>query len=288
MLKFLLAIFFIFHLPCFSVENGDPLSHRILVSVAPHKHMVEKIAGGTVQVDVMVPAGASAHTFEPSPKQMIHAGKADLWFHIGEGFETRAIAALKAHNPRMQLVDLRKNLNLISSSCCCHPQRYHESCLDLHFWLSPQMDKQQAQVIAETLIRLYPQHQDLYKKNLNVFLSELDSLDQEITKLFQAPHNSTIMVSHPAYAYFCRDYGCEQLSIELEGKDPTPQQLTKILQLAREKGIKVIFIQPQYSSKGARLIAREIDAEVVSLDPYAENFIDGMRQIAKAFVTRTR
>ena len=97
------------------------------------------------------------------------------------------------------------------------------------------MDKLQAQTIADGLILLYPEHRKEYEARLQSLMGELDVLDREITAIFQTPHNSAIMVSHPAYAYFCRDYGCEQLSIEFEGKDPTPQQLTRILQLGRQK-----------------------------------------------------
>ena len=91
------------------------------------------------------------------------------------------------------------------------------------------------------------------------------------------------MVSHPAYAYFCRDYNLTQLSIEFEGKDPTPFQLTAILNKARDAHIKKIFIQAQYNSKGARLFAKELGAEVVMLGPYAEDYIHSMLEIARRF-----
>lgn len=286
-IKYLCVCFlFCFYFLSLEAQNSDGRSRHVLVSVSPHKFMVEKIGGNTVEVDLMVPAGSSAHTFEPSPKQMLRAGKADLWFYIGESFETRAIASLKAHHPRMQLVDLRKNLNLISGGCACHQR--HANTMDLHFWLSPRLAKQQAETIAEGLITLYPEHQEEYLKRLQAFLNELTLLDQEVSEIFQKPHNPAIMVSHPAYAYLCRDYGCEQISIEFEGKDPTPQQLTKILQTARNKHISVVFIQPQYSSKGAYLIAKEIGAETILLDPYAENILDSIRQIAKAFVSQSQ
>jgi zinc transport system substrate-binding protein len=75
----------------------------------------------------------------------------------------------------------------------------------------------------------------------------------------------------------------EQLSIEFEGKDPTPQQLNVILMKARAARISKVYIQPQYNSKGARLFAQELHAEVVVLDPYSENYINSMLDIARAF-----
>ena len=260
------------------------LSRYVLVSVAPHKFFIEKIADSTVQIGLMVPAGASAHTYEPTPKQMLDATKADLWMYVGEGFEPKVRAALHSYNPRMQFIDLRQHLDLISYEDghrgCSHQ---HEGCYDLHYWLSPKQAKIQAETIADALIKLYPEHTQLYKTNLDKFKTELDQLDHEIRDILSKPHNPVIMVSHPAYAYFCRDYGCRQLSIEFEGKDPTPQQLTRVINAARLNNIKTIFVQVQYSSKGARLIAAQIGAKVVDLDPYSEHYFDSLHTIAKAF-----
>jgi zinc transport system substrate-binding protein len=271
----------------FAAETTSSLSHFVLVSVAPHKFFVEKIAGSTIRIGLMVPAGASAHTYEPTPKQMLEAAKADLWFYVGEGFEPKVRDALKSYHPSMQFIDLRQGLDLISyehgHKGCSHQ---HEGCYDLHYWLSPIQAKIQAQTIAQALMKLYPENAQLYKENLSSFQEELDHLNKEIRSIMRRPHNPMIMVSHPAYAYFCRDYGCQQLSIEFEGKDPTPQQLTRVMNAARSNHIKTIFVQLQYSSKGARLIADQIGAEVVNLDPYSEHYFESIRTIAKAFAAQ--
>lgn len=261
---------------------GDTSKH-VLVSVAPHKFFVDKIADGTVTVGLMVPAGASSHTFEPTPKQMLAASKADLWFTLGESFETRAIKALTAYNPEMKTVDLRTGVDMIKadphSGCCCCCASSH----DLHIWLSARQAKIQAATIANALSQRYPENAARYQTALKQFLQELDALDQQIDTILKPLKNRLIMVSHPAYAYFCRDYLLRQLSIEFEGKDPTPYQLNNILNQARAAGIKKVYIQAQYSSKGAKLIAKELGAEVVMLDPYAEDYINSMLEIARQF-----
>jgi zinc transport system substrate-binding protein len=137
--------------------------------------------------------------------------------------------------------------------------------------------------VATTLIQLYPENRELYEQNLKEFLVELDTLDQEIAKLLAPVNQRMILVSHPAYAYFCRDYQLQQISIEFEGKDPTPYQLTRLIHQVKQAQIKTVFIQPQYSNKGARLIAEQLGAKVVSLDPYAKNYIESMMDIARKF-----
>lgn len=278
-------------IPLLADENhSPPQSHYVLVSVAPHKFFVEKIAGDSVKVGLMVPAGASSHSFEPTAKQILASAKADLWFIFGEFFEKRASQALQSHNPGLRLVDLRQGLDLITvdakgtlhshCSCCQVGQA------DPHIWMSPKLAKIQAQTIAEALSLTYPQQRDFYKKRLDLFLKELDDLDGDIAKILEPLKNRTIMVSHPAYAYFARDYQLIQKSIEFEGKDPTPRQLTEIMDEARNANIKTIFIQVQYNSKGARLIAKALGANVVTIDPYSENYLDSMHEIARSFAAQ--
>lgn len=275
MIKFLYFALLAFCLPLLSSEAEIP---HVLVSVAPHAFFVKRIAGQTAVVDLLVPAGASSHTFEPTPKQMLSASRATIWFRIGEGFEARVMKVFQSYNPKMALVDLRQGLDLIQSHCC---QKHGGE--DPHFWLSARLAKIQATTIANALIAAYPHHKDLYTQNLTLFHQELDQLDREIAQILKPMKDRTIFVSHPAYAYFCRDYGLKQMSIEFEGKDPTPQVLSRVMALAHELQIKTIYIQMQYNNKGAKLVAQNLGASVVTLDPYSENYLFTMREIAHAF-----
>lgn len=257
----------------------------VIVSVAPDKFFVEKIAGEQVEVFLMVPAGASAHTYEPSPRQMMKASQADIWFTIGETFEKRAVQALLSHKPSLKIVDLQKGVNLIQHAhghkCCCCP-----GSVDLHFWLSAREAQVQAKTIADALSANYPQRTDIFQNNLKKFQQELQHLDQQIIEILAPLKQRNVLVGHPAYAYFCRDYELSQYSIEMEGKDPTPQQMTKLLNLVRQLKIRTIFIQPQYGNKAAQLIAKEIHAQMVTLDPYSENYLVTMVEIARAFAAQ--
>lgn len=258
----------------------------VLVTVAPHKYLVNRIAGDTVDVSVVVPPLANVHTFEPTPKQMLRLMEADVWFRIGESFEPRLIEALKAHRPNLQVVDLRQGLDLIwgdhQHTVCCQ----HGDGSDLHFWLSPRQLEIQAHTVANQLIAKYPQHEARYRKALEEHLRELKSLDDQLQLELLRIHGKTFLVAHPAYAYFCRDYGLKQLSIEIEGKDPTPQQLTALFRKAKQLHLKTVFTQVQFSPKVADLVSQQLGkgAKVVSLDPYAEDYMQNLRLIARNFL----
>ncbi len=256
----------------------------VLVSVAPHKFFVDEVSQHTIPVQLMVPAGASSHTYEPSPKEVLSASKADLWFTIGEGFEPKVVRTLTSYNPALRIVDLRKNVRLIRDgehhhhACSCH-----SNSEDVHYWLSLREAETQANTIYEALKQRYPEKSDLLKQGYENFISKLRAEDAKIAALLKSVAGRSILVSHPAYAYFVRDYDMDQISIEFEGKDPTPLQLTTVLRDARNQHVTKVFVQPQYPSKGATLVAKEIGATVVSLDPYSENYFETMREIAKEF-----
>lgn len=261
------------------ISNPLPI---VLVSVAPHQFFVEQIAQQTVAVQLMVPPGASAHTYEPTPRQMMTAAKGELWFTIGEPFEARAKRALLSACPQLNCIDLQQGVDLIRSShghCC-------RGSVDLHFWLSARQAAIQAQTIADTLSARYPTHASLYQANLNRLQQDLSALDREIHALLAPLEERTVLVSHPAYAYFCRDYALEQQAIEIEGKDPLPQQMTRLLEQARRAHIKTIFVQKQYNHKAATLMAAPLQARLVTLDPYSYDYFNSMREIAHAFARK--
>lgn len=256
---------------------------HVIVSVAPHRYLVERIAGDTVQVDLLVPTGASAHTYEPTPKQVLANTQAALWFRMGEGFEARVLRTLQQYNPKLIVVDLRNGVDIICADgthhTCCS---CHGNSEDLHFWLSARQAQIQAQTIANALTNLLPENTERYQTALSSLLQELKDTDEALTKQLAPVQQRIMMVSHPAYAYFCRDYNFRQLSIEVEGKDPTPQTMNKLLQQARNLHIDRIYAQLQYSTKGAQLFAKQLGAQLVILDPYAENIIDTLHTIANA------
>ncbi len=269
-MRLLLFFLFIFCLP---VCDAAP---KVLVSVAPQKFLVETIAKNHVEVVVLVPSGASPHSYEPSMRQMMEAFEGKIWFRIGEGFETRAQSVLST---QMDIVDQREGVHLLP--CGCHHQ--DRDAHDSHIWLSPNALKIQAQTITKALSRHFPDLTSFFEKNCSLLCHELDALDEEIRSLVASCQCRTVLVSHPAFGYFCRDYGFVQLSIEIEGKEPTPKQVTLLLQEARKAGIHRVYVQPQYNQKGAVRVAQELHATLETIDPYQEDVIASLRKIAQLF-----
>jgi len=112
----------------------------------------------------------------------------------------------------------------------------------------------------------------------------LDTLDAQIRAVFsEKGENVEFMVFHPAWGYFAQAYGLRQISVEMEGKEPKPAELAGLIRYARERGTKVIFVQPQFSTRSAEIIARGIDGRVVFANPLAPDWATNLKEVARGF-----
>jgi zinc transport system substrate-binding protein len=248
-------------------EPAAPMN--VTVSILPQKYFVERIGGERVDVNVMVPPGASPATYEPKSEQLTALGKAAAYLSIGVPFESAWLDKIASANSEMRLVDTTRGIEKVGK--------------DPHIWLSPTLVKTQARTIYEALAQLDPTHEAGYKINLDSFIADIDALDADIRKTLAGVENRKFMVFHPSWGYFARDYGLKMIPIEVGGQEPSAAELAGLITTAKEEGIRVIFAQPEFSTRDAETIAREIGGEVLLISPLAPNWLDNLRQVAETF-----
>jgi zinc transport system substrate-binding protein len=273
------------------VSPVEASATRVFVSIPPQKYFVQKIGGDLVSVAVLVPAGADPHTYEPKPKQMAELTKCAVYFAVGIDFEKAWLPRIAGTNPKMRIVHTDDGIKKIIMTDHHHDKmghHHHGGTQDPHVWLSPALVKIQAEHIFHALIDIDPDNWMRYKNNYTAFLEEIDILDAELKNLFAGRKGDRFMVFHPSWGYFAKKYDLEQVPIEIEGKAPKPAQLTTLIRYAREHGIRVVFVQPQFSAKSAEMISHEIGGHVVHVDPMAENWAGNLREVARKFVTAVR
>ncbi|MDD4837448.1 MAG: zinc ABC transporter substrate-binding protein [Dethiosulfovibrio sp.] len=257
---------------------------KVAVSVVPQRYFVEKIAGDAVSIVTMVPEGASPATYEPKPSQMGELAKCSLWFTIGVPFgraqKDRMLSAL----PNLKEIPTHDNVKLRPIEGHDHDGQghQHDQGYDPHVWLSPSAVMIQARTIATALSELDPKNRAVYMKNYAAFVAELASLDSELAEILSSSRGKAFMVFHPSWGYFAHDYGLEQIAVEVEGKEPKPAELAKMVQRAKVLGIKTVFVQPQFSTTAAEAIAKSIEGQVVPLNPLAEDWQDNLLRAANS------
>ncbi|MGQ9492047.1 MAG: metal ABC transporter solute-binding protein, Zn/Mn family [Anaerolineae bacterium] len=247
---------------------------NVTVSILPQKYFVERVGGAHVKVNVMVEPGASPATYEPKPEQMAALAQADAYVSIGVPFEKAWLAKMQAVNPKMKLVDTTQGIERKATP---------NGGFDPHIWLSPSLVKIQAQTIYAALAELDPAHQAAFKANLDAFLADIDKLDAEIRATLAQTKAKKFIVFHPAWGYFARDYGLEQVPIEVGGQEPSAQELAQLIAKAKSDNIKVVFAQPEFSQEDAKTIAREIGGEVILISPLNPDWLANLQTVAKTF-----
>ncbi len=248
----------------------------VFVSVLPLKTIVERIGDGHVRVQAMVQPGQSPHSFEPTPRQVAELAKADLYVRTGMPFEDVWMGRFRAVNPRMRVLDARAGIRLRR-----HENEEHGHAMDPHVWTSPLLVKVIAHNIRDTLVELDPPHTRDYEANYAAFIAELSALDRQIHAILQGLPSRSFMVFHPAWGYFAETYGLTQIPVQREGKEPGAKALAALVDEARREGVKVIFVQPQLSSRAAEQLARAIHGRVETIDPLAPDYVENMLRVAR-------
>jgi zinc transport system substrate-binding protein len=261
-------------------SNDTRQKLKVFVSILPQAYFVGRVGGERVDVSVMVGPGQSPATYEPRPKQMAKLSKASLFFRIGVPFENVWIERISKANPRMKVIDTRQGLELLPMKAHHHGK----GIKDPHIWLSLRLVKIQAKNICDAFISEDLDHAAYYEANLRAFHHDLDKLDAEITGILKNLKNRQVMVFHPAWGYFCNDYALEQVPIELEGKEPSAKTLARLIAQAKAEGIRVVFVQKQFSKESAETVAKAIWGKVIQVDPLSREYLQNMRKIAETFV----
>ena len=273
-------VFFVFA-SCQTTKKADE-KKVITVSILPQKTFVKKIAGDDFDINVLIPTGASPATYALQPSQMKGLLNSVAWFRIGYiGFEYSWKEKISESNKNMKVYDLSEGLDLIAEEAEKHGDHVHMDGVDPHVWLSTSNVKKMAENIRDILTEINPGGKDKYAINYLKFIKEIDLLNIQIRNTLKGLGQNTIIVYHPSLSYFARDYGLVQESLEYEGKEPTPQHLKKMVDLAKAKGIKTIYIQTEFDREHARLFAQEIGGEVIQIAPLDEYWQESMLNLAE-------
>lgn len=271
----------------FNSSQNTNTKHQIIVTVLPQKQIVEKIAGENFTVNAVVPLGYSAETYDPTTQDLKIVSSAEIYFRIGHiAFETTHLDKLQSINSKMLVVDTSKNNQLLNILAHDHQETNNTKSvinnneIDPHVWLSPKMVQQQAEIIYQTLVKTYPENEPQFKTNFEQLNIELDNLDKELQTAFSPIKGKTMLVYHPAFGYLARDYGFIQESIEIEGKEPSINDVKTIIDKAKSENIKVIFVQKQFDQSSAQAIAENIDGAVIQIDPLDPDYFTNMKNMA--------
>lgn len=279
-------IFIIFCLSACKPSAQSEQKPTITVTLEPLRYFTEAIAGDQYQVVSMVPKGSSPETYDPTPQQLVALNKSQAYFRIGHiGFEQTWMDRLASNSPQLKFYDTSEGIDLIRTAGHQHGDHYHAGGVEPHVWNSANNAIILAENIYKALCELDASHQSYYKERLDSLKQTIQQTDQTIRKLLQKA-DRTFLIYHPALSYFARDYDLKQVSIEEEGKEPSPAQLKTLIETCRKENIHVIFVQQEFDIRNARLIADELGVTIIPINPLSYDWPTEMINVAKALTIK--
>ena len=247
----IIILFPIITITCNNNDNKNTSGKlQIYTSVYPIYDFTKKIGGEKIAVYNMTKAGAEPHDFEITSKDMANLSKADLFIYNGGGMEHWVDAVKEALN--IKYVDSSSNIN-------------NQNNLDPHFWLSPKNAKIQMENIKNGLIEIDSESKDYYQSNYNLYANRLDELDNKIKISLSNIKNRNLVLTHPAFGHFCKEYSLNQIAIARDEADP--KAMAEIITFIKNNDIKAIFYEEFSSSKLVDSIAKETQIKILTLNP---------------------
>jgi len=261
-------------------ENSDDGKIGVAVSIGPEVEFVKAVGGDKVKVALMVPSGSDPHTYEPLPSQLAQVSNAKMYAEVGTPveFETNYMDKIKSANPDMLIVNSSNGIQLMPNTA-----ENEASTIDPHVWTDPKNAKIMVENIYNGLVQVDPSDEAYFKKNRDKYLQQLDELDKNTTEILKGKHSTPILIFHPAFSYYCKDYNLTMVAAMVNDEEPSPQRIAMLVNTAKQNNIKTVFTEPQYDSKYMQSVASQTGSQVLYVNDLDENYIQNMENVAKAF-----
>ena len=238
---------------------------RVVTTTTIIADLVAQVGGASVQVESIVPKGGEVHTFDPRPSNMRRVAQADVVFLNGLGLDDWLASLVTDSGTAARVVRLGEDLPGVTYLASTAKDG---ATVNPHLWLDASYAARYVERIGETLAAADPAHAAAYRDRAASYGRTLAGLDAEIrTRMAAIPADRRTVISfHDAFPYFAAAYGLtiDGTIVDAPGQDPSASQVATLVGVIRDKGVKAIFAEAQFSEALAQTIANETGARVVS------------------------
>ncbi|WP_330948928.1 metal ABC transporter solute-binding protein, Zn/Mn family [Virgibacillus sp. MG-45] len=255
-----------------SANQDDELT--IYTSIYPIQYIVERLGEETVNVQSVYPPGVDAHTYEPTSKDIAAIAKGDAFIYLGaglEGFAETAADALAQEN--VTSIELGAHEELFHTTMDKEEEHTEEDHghdhgdHDPHIWLDPIRMKEMSAIVADALITLNPQEEEMYATNLQALNKDLEVLDEQYSKVLTNKQQKKLLVAHKAFGYWEERYGIEQIAISgiSSSEEPSQKDLVRIVEQAEKYQLDYIIFEQNTSNRVSEIIQTQIGAKALTI-----------------------
>lgn len=272
---------------CGGADGSSSGRTQVIASSYPFAFVLERVGGNAVEVQNLTTPGVEPHDLDPSPRQIVDLGEADLVVHES-GFQPGVDDGLaETELPSEAVIDVAEvadaqvtgfstehhaDEHVEEHTEAAHEEEHAEEQVDNrdpHVWLDPVRMQRIAAAVAERLVSIDPDNAKTYRANAAALSRDLDQLHQDFRLGLQDCERRTIVTGHAAFAYLADRYDLTQVAIAgIEpATEPTPAQQAQVADLVEREGITTVFTEALVSSAVAESIADETGAVIARLDP---------------------
>ena len=273
------------------IETEKEALEILGVSIVPQETFLKAIVGENYEIITLIPPGSSPTSHQPSIRTLQKLSEAQLYFSIDVPTEVSNIRPMLKEYENLKIINLADQVDEI------YPPRYfgesdsldddddhnHEG-RDPHIWLSPKRAITMVEIMTQELIKTYPEDEALFTENSKNYLEKLEDLDEYIQSKVAEAKTKDFIIYHPSYGYLADDYGLNMIEIEYDGKEANINELNRIIEIAEEKNISDIYYQEEMSVKQARIVANELNGDVVKLTPLSSDYIESQKHFIDTLV----
>ena len=237
---------------------GTQAPLRVVATIEPLCMLARELGGERVACTTLVPPGASPHAFEPRPSAMVAVADAGLLLRAGNGIDDWTSSLAGAGETRW---------SVLGPAC----GRDDSGCA--HFWLDPERaGNAVASVLSPLLAARDPEGAAHFETRARYFASELLAATTAARSELAPVRGRAFIAFHPAWSGFAACFGLRDLgAIQAHGaEEPTPRSLAERIAAARAANARAVLVEPQLDPHTARIVAEEIGAQLVTVDPLGD------------------
>lgn len=240
--------------------SGNPNQNTekyVLATTTIAADVVSSIAGNGIHVESLLPAGASPHSFEPTPQDLAKVADASIIFINGLGLEGFIAKMIKASGTKAKIIDLSTGIAPRTfDEKAAQPDHsddedddhHHKGSGDPHVWFDPHNVMIWTQTIEMSLIEAFPDQKEILIHNSLAYIDTLLALDQYILETVSGIPTTQrkLITDHMMFGYFADRYGFEQAGAIIPGynslAEPSAADIARLETTIKKLNIPAIFV----------------------------------------------
>jgi zinc/manganese transport system substrate-binding protein len=239
--------------------SGDGGEVGVVATTAIAGDIVRNVGGERADIDVLVPADADPHDYEPRPSDAVGLAEADLVLRSGGEIDEWLGDLIESAGGDAEEVTLLDSVESIEAE---------SGEVDPHWWQDPRNAILAAEAVRDALAEADPEGRREYARNAAAYVRELRALDTEIERCMQRvpPEKRKLVTTHDALSYFAERYDVEVIGAVIPSlstqAQPSARDVDELVDQIEDEGVEAIFPEAAVSQRLERAIARESGADV--------------------------